>query len=201
MSLQAAFADVVAQHRKIVTELIDRLPYEAVSGSNKDWTHAAMRVMHDLCQQYIGPCRKHFYGVHRCEIENHQEWLLDVLWWFQSDTEQGVLLGLESEWADSTGEVCSDFSKVLAVKAPIKIILYYEGTRKRPARSQSRIEGLTSLCRQWRQHSAGDVLYAINFHEGEHETYWHSIARDGAAPDFAFGKIPELTDRDHLPKA
>ena len=83
-----------------------------------------------------------------------------------------MLLGLESEWLDNVGEVCSDFEKVLAVKTPIKIVLFGAGNGTRHS-EREHIEELNKFSRQWCQHSRGDVFYAINFHDGRHDSFFY----------------------------
>jgi hypothetical protein len=188
---------VGARHRDIVRDLVNRLPRNAESSGKKDWTIAVKGTMHELCLQYLGSCANEFWGTHRDCL--HREWLLDVAWYVQSkdeeEPEEGLVLALESEWADDIGEVMFDFSKVLSMKAPIKLLLFEAGNNSRRTASDQ-IERLNLLCRRWQQHSCGDALYAINFHDGEHETYFGEATRDGAIPDFDFGLLSEFTGPD-----
>jgi hypothetical protein len=196
---EEVFDRVRSQHREIVKKLIERVPSAAESGSDRHWTDAVMRILHDLCIEHLGPCQAHFHGRHSCgDGPTHAEWLLDALWWYQTNDSQSVLLGVESEWSDSTFEVCSDYSKLLAVKVPIKIGLYWDGAKRRKKSTVSRMEGLNKLCREWTQHLRGEFLYAINFHDGRHDTYFYEVTRDGVIPDFRFESLPELSGADHL---
>lgn len=190
---------VRVRHRDIVRDLVDRLPINADGSGKKDWTPAVKYMMHELCLQYLGSCQTEFWGTHGdCVHGKHREWMVDVAWYVQGRSQEepeGILLALESEWADSIDEVLFDFSKVLSMKAPIKLLLFEAGKfSKRTAVDQ--VNSLNFLCRRWQQHTRGDALYAINFHDGEHETYFGEVSRDGANPDFTFCRLPELTGRD-----
>lgn len=190
---------VSARHRDVVRDLVNRLPRNAESSGKKDWTLAVKRTMHELCLQYLGSCADEFWGTHGdCPHGLHHEWLLDVAWYVRGKSEdepEGILLALESEWANDIGAVLFDFSKILSMKAPIKLLLFENGKNGRGTDSDQ-IEQLNLLCRRWQQHSRGDALYAINFHDGEHETYFGEAVQDGVIPDFAFRLLPELTGRD-----
>lgn len=188
--------DARTRHRDIVRDLIERLPRSAENSGLKDWTSAMKSTMHDLCRQYLGSCGNEFWGTHHlCGTGGHREWLLDVAWYVQDDYEEGVLLGLESEWADDLKEVRFDFSKLLSIKAPIKLLLFEAGKNSKRT-SAEQINDLNELCRIWPQHSLGDLLYAINFHDGEHETHFYEVRRAGAIPDFEFRRLAELSGKD-----
>jgi len=187
-----------AMHREIVASIISRLSKTADTGSTKDWTDAVKETMHDLCKEYLSSC-EYYAGTHRgadCP-SRHREWLLDAIWWVgtKRNSSNGVLLGLESEWRDSPDEVISDFEKVLAMKTPIKIILFEE-SKKHP--EAAHIKALNELCGGWSQHSRGDVLYAINFHGGRHDTFFYEADKDGAIPNFAFRKESKLSGPDDM---
>jgi hypothetical protein len=102
-------------------------------------------------------------------------------------------LGLESEWTDSGNGIRADFSRLLATKAPIKIMLFETGKR-RP--TQEIVEDLNQLGRTWCQHSEGDFIYAIDFSHGNHSTFFYHVTTQGRDAHFTLEPIAELTRRD-----
>jgi hypothetical protein len=183
--------EIVTQHRAIVSDLVRDLPLAAGYTGRKDWTPQVKRTMHDLCVKYLGGCEKEFSGSHQCEHgHKHSEWLLDAIWYRQGDSE-GIVLGLESEFDDNLNEILSDFAKILTTKAPIKILLF--DTRKQDEYAR----GVEDLCRRWAQHTRGDVIYAINFSDGKHQTYFGEAHKDGQITDFNLGQLQELSGSDN----
>ena len=88
----------------------------------------------------------------------------------------------------------------LAVKTPIKIVLFGAGNTTKHC-EREHIEALNELCRQWCQHSCGDIFYAINFHDKRHHTFFYEAENDGAIPEFTFRKVEELSGPDNLASA
>lgn len=189
---------IVSQHGEIVRDLVQTLPGKAKSSGNRDWTLAVKQTSHDLCLKYLDSCKSEFWGTYRsCTKYQHTEWLLDAAWYVQEDTEEGLVLAVESEWADDNEEVRFDFSKLLTVKAPIKILIFQAGENSRNDRSKQ-ISYLEELCCRWSQHTAGDKLYLLNFYDGKHEVHFAEVATSGSIPDFEFKLLGDLKAQDSV---
>ena len=180
----------MSEHRAIVKALIDGWTSYPIDDSTK----AVKDVMHKLCRKYLGKLGAEYYGTLQSDDgKKYHEWLLDVVWYLKTKKEErGMFLGLESEWCDKVNEVASDFCKLLAVKAPLKIIVFEAGTATR-YKAKDHIKELNRIGRTWRQHSKGDLLYAINFHDSRCETYFYEIEKDGSNPSFKLEIISDLS--------
>lgn len=173
-----------SRHAEIVDDLIVTLPRFANRASDrKSWTSAVVKTMRHLCEEkYLKSVEHEFCGTCRDGEKNYHEWLLDVVWYLNSAEEEAILLGLESEWLANVSAVRFDFAKLLAVKAPIKIMLFESGC--------DRVRGLlmdslNEVCRKWHQHSPGDAIYAIDWRNGEPSTFRCLVDNNGVAPPFA----------------
>jgi hypothetical protein len=151
------------EHQRIIEQLIERLPITAEKYSCGAWTKAVKLVMRKLCEEHLGKEGWEFCGSLVEEDRTWHEWLLDVAWYRKTPDEEGILLALESEWAPSLEEIGSDFCKLLATKAPLKIFLF-------EAQKQG-INRLQQMVNKWQQHTQGDVIYAIDFSRGQHKTW------------------------------
>ena len=182
-----------SKHREIVKDFID-----GWTRSDKNPTVAVKEVMRDLLERYKPGSGHEFCGTLCEDGKKYHEWLLDVVWYLKTEEEEiGVFLGLESEWCDRVNEVASDFCKLLALKAPLKILLFESG-KKSTVKVETHLEELNRVGKTWRQHSKGDLLYAINFHDSRHETYFYEIEKDGSNPSFKFEIISDLSGEDQL---
>jgi hypothetical protein len=79
---------------------------------------------------------------------------------------------VESEWA-RIADVEDDFSKLLSIKAPLKILLSDSG----PDRSAKLIERINGCARTFEQHLPGDIYYLIDYHAGRRDVYRCEIQR------------------------
>ena len=193
-------AELIGKHREIVQNLIRQLPLKAKDGSDKAWTEAVKSVMYSLCREHVlngsADCHATIKDISR-------EWLLDVFWYvYGAENQEWVLLGLESEWNDGKDSIVWDFRRLLATKAPIKIMLFAapgKDPRDSEARRQKIIEWLNDAARTWVQHTSGDHFYAIHFNHRQHATYYYQVRSPGEDKEFAFNHLPELTGPDEKP--
>ena len=187
-----SFAELRTRHREIVADLIDQVPIVAADDGHKAWTLAVKQVMQRIAK--TESAQLEFYGTLHGDESKHREWLIDAIWYFRSSDGKGeaLLLALESEWNRSQSEVVNDFCKLLAVKAPIKIMLF-EGNLE----AGKYIELLENAGRIWLQHERGDLIYAINFREGNHKTWFCEVESSGRIEDFKLQAIDKLTGPDN----
>ena len=182
-----------SNHRAIVEEFIKRWTGSQI----KDSTKAVKDVMCELCARYI-PRGREYCGTLIKDGKKYHEWLLDVLWYVKTKKEErGVFLGLESEWQDDVHEVASDFCKLLALKAPVKILLFQSGDKSK-VEIGKHLKELNRIGKTWRQHSRGDLIYAINFHDGRHESYFYGVKKAGINSSFSLKSVPDLSGVDRL---
>lgn len=188
---------LIGKHREIVQDLIQKLPAFAPGDKKQEWTSTVKQVMHQLCQDHTG---KDVADCYATISDVSWEWMLDVLWYaYGEQGQEWVLLGLESEWNDRGEGIVWDFRRLLATKAPIKIMLF-EARGSKPEKSKKRrdevIETLNAAARAWAQHAAEDHFYAIDFSHGSHASYYCQIRSDGRDENFAFELLPELSGDD-----
>ena len=182
--------EILSRHNSIIHDVVTLLPLAAKTNDKGEWTEAVKSTMYQLWGKYLPGYKEEFCGF-SLKRATH-EWLLDVMWYPKDDSTEGVLLGLESEWLDSLKECRSDFCKLLAVKAPLKIFLFEAGKFK----EEDHIQSLNVVCRKWQQHIKGDLIYAINFSDGRHTTYFYEVLKDGPIAEFQFQKIANLSGTD-----
>ena len=163
----------------------------AAGDGHRAWTLAVKQVMERIARNES--VQLEFYGTLDVDELKHREWLIDAVWYFRSSDGKGeaLLLALESEWSESPSEVVNDFCKLLAVKAPIKIMLF-EGNHE----TEKYIEPLGNVGSGWLQHDEGDLIYVINFREGRHKTWFYKVESSNPSDDFRFQVIDKLTGQD-----
>src|SRR6185437_16236482 len=94
---------------------------------------------------------------------------------------KGVELAVESEWNTAPGEVVYDFEKLMAIKAPLKLMLY-RVTKGSKAEVQKQIEKYLT---EFRQHVADENYVLCEFHRDHGEAdlscdcYLYEIKRSG----------------------
>lgn len=131
------------------------------------------------------------YAVFVSELgsqRNHREWLLDLVWW---EPGRGAVLAAECEWGNA-GEIMRDFEKLLAVKAPLKLMIFC--SRRAGAERQdvlfrtdsgAILQALSASLVDFRQHVEGETYVLL-----EH------VVEDSAFRAYEFrvpasGKLPE----------
>jgi hypothetical protein len=184
-------------HRKVVTELIERLPDEGAAGGDtlKAWTKAIKHVMHHLIGVHLDPSTKwEFCGTYTTE-DNSQclEWMLDVAWYVKDEHQEGIVLALESEWDSKPQELLADFTKLLATKAPVKIFIFTADQRK----LSSLFDPLQKTLLRWQQHSPGDAVYLIEFSKAKHETWFCEVGAIPLSSPLVLERVAELSGPDH----
>src|SRR5215813_2484783 len=80
------------------------------------------------------------------------QWLFDLIWWNDGSRGKGVELAVESEWNADEGAVVHDFEKLLAVKSPLKLMIY----RARPKTTVQVRESIKTYLKNYGQHVVGE---------------------------------------------
>src|SRR5258708_1224903 len=89
-----------SRHRESVRDLIQHLPMEAGRSGRKGWTGGGKTTMCKLWEdEYLKSVGGGFCGTCTVKDNRYYEWLLDVAWYINTGNEEGIILGLESEWA------------------------------------------------------------------------------------------------------
>ncbi len=203
-SPEICFQSIRARHFDIVNALVKRLPKAGGVGTSlPTWTQAVKTVMEALANEFSNDenlQQIEFYGTRMSGAPTH-EWLIDVVWYHRiygpeadpktkTSQAESILLALESEWKQAADEVVNDFIKLLAVKAPIKIMLFER------RKAEDVWAALNSIGQKWTQHCPGDVIYAINFHDGKHATRVCDFT--DSEETFELKEVTELTGDDEL---
>jgi len=102
--------------KTIATEIINAVRRE--KDSSPGWTRAVKEALW-RCGEERG--LSVYTGLRLPEKQSY-EWLLDVVWYNRITC--SVSLAVESEWGNE-GDVLDDFSKLLVVKAPLKVMIYF----------------------------------------------------------------------------
>lgn len=90
------------------------------------------------------------------------QWLVDLIWWNDRAGQRGVELAVESEWNIHAGDVVDDFEKLLAVKSPLKLMIYRVSNKTR----QSVWDALQRAMREYRHHVKDENYIFCEFQPG-----------------------------------
>jgi hypothetical protein len=72
--------------------------------------------------------------------------------------------------------------------------VFFETSRKSTV--EEYIEVINDIGRKWLQHTKGDLIYAIDFHDGSHTAFRYKVLTDGKVPSFRLKPISKLTGPD-----
>lgn len=147
---------------KIVKEIKTEVR-QLVKDGRPDWTKQIKEAL-----------RKHGnakgYYVYPDPKKGNREWMLDLIW---LDKKTGAIrLAVESEMGNED-EVLNDFQKLLCIKAPLKIMIYY--VYKKPF-----VEKFADCFRDFDQHVNGEHYLLIEFAPGPTDrTHLYQVRGDG----------------------
>ena len=137
----------------------------------EDWTRAVKDVLLKLGKdrgRYVAPDKS----------VSQREYMLDLLWFGDSDTND-IVLAVESEWGGTTN-VWEDFDKLMHIKAPLKVMIL--STSQRGEQSQALVKGIQELYMQkFSQHVKGEEYLLIEFVHPNKIVYCHhyEVPKDG----------------------
>jgi hypothetical protein len=117
--------------------------------------------------------------------EQQPEFMLDLIWWRNKDSND-IDLAVESEWG-ANNAIWYDFGKLLAVKAPLKLLVYSTSNHNR--QSLTVREGIEEkYMKRFTCHISGECYLLVEFVAPENKVYAYSfsVPRDGALAEVNF---------------
>lgn len=178
----------------VVANFLSGAPKSAQTSSIK---HALEKLGKSLGFTVFSTDRKH-------QHDNH-EWLLDLSWW---EPGRGTVLACECEWGNA-GEIVHDFEKLLAIKAPLKLMIFCSrraGAEREDVLLRTDIDAIlqavgTALL-DFNQHVAGET-YVLLEHVESNSTfraYEFRAPKDGKL-EISIHKLKELFRRIEIERA
>jgi hypothetical protein len=162
--------------RVLTTEIINAVRRPDLSDRSPAWTKAVKEV---LCR--LGQDRG--LDVHtalRRPEKQHYEWLFDLVWY--NPATGSVSLAVESEWGDE-GDVLDDFSKLLVVKAPLKVMIHFAYNGSFVERFEKEYLSVFD------HHVKGEQYLLIEFHSVQDRAYLYEAPKDGRVSAVRFSEL------------
>ena len=174
------FGDVSISSEDLATVLCREVRARAntfpANPTGHDWTAIIKEV---LCK--VGEHRK--YEVLCRGINEHHEWLLDVVWWKQHrERGRGSARAGEGEW--ECKDLMWDFQKLLCVKAPLKVFIYDGGNI--PEHGEMERKQFEGEMRVYPHHVAGEEYLFVSFGNTGQYAHHFVVPRDGALEHIEF---------------
>ena len=119
MMTQETVQEVIKNIKKALDEVVANLRDKGVG--NRKWTHDCLMRL-----ALLG--KDNGYGVCPYPESMRGEWLYDLIWYSEEESEwpkrlKNVVLVLESEWSTSLGEIRYDFQKLVQAKSWLKVLV------------------------------------------------------------------------------
>ncbi len=159
------FGKPPADPKTIAAKIISAIRHPDVKDSSPDWTRVIKKVLREYGQEkglsvYPSPAQ---LG------RQFKAWLLDVIWY--NETTGTISLALESEWGGKD-DVLDDFGKLLCIKAPLKVMVYF-------ADQGSVISSLQESLGVFDHHVAGEQYLVVEFHGNNEIAFLYDVPTDG----------------------
>ena len=168
--------------RALVSTLVVEVPRLAGDpNSNPKWTVAVADVLHKLGAKENCTVYSHATDQNR----NCKEWLCDVVW-YRRHPNLGMILAAESEWGNA-GSVLDDFERLLAVKAPFKVLLF--AFKPQSNQSNKAWTGIREYLGKYPYLLAGETFAFIEYQLTGNRAELLQIERDGQQDGFHFQTI------------
>ena len=154
-------------------EIISALRCEKRDGRRK-WNKTVRRLLCGLADPKL-------YLVHPDAREGCGEWLLDVIWFTRK---QGtILLAVEVELGTKKNEVLYDFQKLLCIKAPLKVMVYY-------AYRGSYMNEFENYVKDFDHHVRGEQYLLVEMAPGpSDQAYLYDVRKDGQQSRVRFSHL------------
>jgi hypothetical protein len=169
------FGQLPIDPKALATEVISAVRSQK-SDSSPDWTRAVKEVLRRCGEERD-------FAVHtalRGREKQHYEWLLDLLWC--NRTTGSVSLAVESEWGGEE-DVLYDFSKLLVMKAPLKLMVYFAYKGSFVARFEK--EYLSAFD----HHVKGEQYLLVEFQGLKDRSYLYEVPNDGTVSSVRFSEL------------
>jgi len=163
---------------QLAKELRVRIPQLASALTNKEYTRAAKQAL----TQIGDSLNLRTYCTNR--QRGTKEFLLDLVWWKDAPDEQRAVLAVESEWGNPrdqgigsrADQVTEDFKKLLAFKAPMKLMLFSADNQEMRDAIHAEIQ---RYLRRFAQHVKGEEYLFMEFAESNCYSYTWTPNQDG----------------------
>ena len=184
--IMTIFGESPIDATELVKELIARVrPQVTPQSSDLEWARAVKQSLRLLGSE-------HGKRVAPNAIDEQAEFMLDLIWWRDEDSND-IDLAAECDWGNKKA-VEYDFGKLLSIKAPLKLMIY--GPSAHEKRGLPIREGIEQhYMKRFSQHVAGEhyLLVEIAVSENLIFAYEAVISEHGSIqkPDFKqFLKLP-----------
>lgn len=180
------FGSPIIEADELATKLVRRVCEELKNESpDRDWTTVVLdelrRLGKDVKKCKVSPDKQYDEGA----------FLLDQVWWKNAELND-IALAVESEWGGNKA-VWHDFGKLLAIKAPMKLMVY--GTSNHEKRGSTVRAGIERLyMEKFTHHVAGEQYMLFEFAVLERSLYAYHFAvpTDGPLSGVKFKEILKL---------
>jgi hypothetical protein len=156
---------------------------KAVRHGSRDaiWTESVKEILRTL-----GKAKGH--AVVPDPEEEEREFLVDLLWWRDSELND-IVLAVESEWGRKNA-VCHDFGKLLSIKSPLKLMIYATNHHE-PQSSDIRRAIEQKYMKKFTQHVAGEKYLLIEVDAAENAVYAYEflVPNTGSLKEVAFTEL------------
>lgn len=147
---------------------------------NTVWTLAVKEVLTSLAEKHKGQtfCSS--------QEPKKSEFLLDVVWWEDSECGSRAVLGCESEWGNPRNlksrpsDIAYDFEKLLSFKSPVKLLVFEAAdSDRKKIHDEIRKHGSN-----FTQHVTGEYYLFVEFSGAKCDSHIYRVRSNGKLPDF-----------------
>lgn len=184
------FDKMPAEPRELLRQLIKGIPGKARSDDKPGWTRAVKAAVREESKKRGWEvCATAPHRSSRFDWREH-EWLLDAICWSGPD----ITLAVECEW--DRKDVPNDFQKLMAVKSPLKLMVFEAGPKNR----RELVLSIEQKLNEYGQHVDGEVYLLLDFAEGSHHCSQFESREKGNGKltnKARFGELLDLCGQDH----
>jgi hypothetical protein len=168
------FGEAPIDPKMIAAEIISAVRQETKDCS-PDWTRAVKEVLVRNGEERGFEVRTTLAHPEK----RYSEWLVDLVW--HKGTTRGVSLAVESEWG-SEEDVLYDFSKLLCVKASLKIMVFF-------AYKDSFVQHFVKYLSAFDHHVKGEQYVLIEFQRKRDRAYLYETPNDERVSAVKFSEL------------
>jgi len=144
-----------------------------IPGNDTAWTDAVFATLREIGE---GLGFKVFHRPPKGSKGGRSELLLDLIWYSEAG---GVELGAECQWNDILGDDKRDIKKVVYVKCPLKVLLWWDETKSGSCGERIRRE-IESYLKKYNRHIRGEEYLCVEFGKGQRDRCdWYAVPDDG----------------------
>lgn len=169
------FGESPAGPETVAAKIISAVRHPDVKDRSPDWTRAVREVL----RKYGEEKGLAVYPSSAKSGKRLREWLLDVVWY--SQTTGTIMLAVESEWGVED-DVLDDFEKLLCIKAPLKVMIYF-------AYKGSLISSFEEYISDFDHHVRREQYLVIEFHGTRELAYLYEVPNDGQVRSPKFSEL------------